>query len=322
MSPAADDGGGPGDPARASGASAARTLDLPLTTGVATLVLDAPSAGDTDAPRPYLHPMRTPSGRVVTDLHPADHPWHAGLSLAISQVGTTNLWGGPTWVPGDGYRQLDNLGSQVVTATRRHPAGVTLDVEWRDAEGTPLVRETRRLTTVELGDGAWRLDVDSRWRSAVGHDLVFGSPTTAGRPDAGYGGLFLRGASEMLGATVLLGGVAPSGRTTTQEARVATDGRVATDAGARVVTAAAARGTRADWCALVAGDRTVAMRASSGPIGASPWFVRIDETVMLCAAPFFADEWTLAPRTECRWSWSLLVADGALGADEITRYWA
>jgi hypothetical protein len=48
------------------------------------------------APRPYLHPVRTLSGVVVTDAMASDHPWHLGVSVAVQDVDGWNFWGAPT----------------------------------------------------------------------------------------------------------------------------------------------------------------------------------------------------------------------------------
>jgi hypothetical protein len=42
------------------------------------------------SPRPYLHPVTTLNGTVVTDARPADHEWHLGVCLAIQDVGGVN----------------------------------------------------------------------------------------------------------------------------------------------------------------------------------------------------------------------------------------
>src|SRR3954451_21269079 len=44
-------------------------------------VADYVDGGELDpvlSPRPYLHPVRTLRGVVVTDARPADHRWHLG----------------------------------------------------------------------------------------------------------------------------------------------------------------------------------------------------------------------------------------------------
>ena len=63
-----------------------------------------------ESPRPYFHPLRTLTGDTVTDLRPADHRWHHGLSLTSANLSGQNFWGGPTYVRDQGYVLLDDHG--------------------------------------------------------------------------------------------------------------------------------------------------------------------------------------------------------------------
>src|SRR6266576_4319993 len=43
--------------------------------------------------RPYLHPLRDPSGHVVlTEDRPADHPWQHGIFTGFHRVNGINYW--------------------------------------------------------------------------------------------------------------------------------------------------------------------------------------------------------------------------------------
>src|SRR5688572_3376660 len=43
--------------------------------------------------RPYLHPVRDPSGKVVlTEDRPADHPWQHGIFTGFHRVNGFNYW--------------------------------------------------------------------------------------------------------------------------------------------------------------------------------------------------------------------------------------
>lgn len=256
-------------------------------TGIGDWVLDDPALPALGSPRPYLHPLRTPGGRVVSDFRPADHDWHWGLSLAVAniRIGTdaveTNLWGGVTWVADRGYLQLDNNGSQRGEGGDR--------IGWFDARGRPFLDERRRTTLRNAGDVAV-LTIESDW-TAQAEPVRFGSPTTAGRPGAGYGGLFLRLHPSFSGARAF----GPDG--------------------------AVGMGESAPWLALTRGA-TVAMRADpDNPVHPSPWFVRTEETPMLCAAPFFHETWTLDAGLSASWRWQLLLADRVLTSDEIEAAW-
>ena len=79
---------------------------------VATYV-DGRGTIPTSSPRPFLHPVRTRSGVVLTVRHPADHDWHFGVGMAIPDVNGTSFWGGGTYVHGTGYVLLDNHGEIV-----------------------------------------------------------------------------------------------------------------------------------------------------------------------------------------------------------------
>lgn len=262
------------------------------------------SAPAVHSPRPYLHPLRTPAGSVVSEHAPADHPWHWGLSLAIANVEVAgeahgvNFWGGPTFEAG-AYRQLDNDGRQRLREARieESDASYRAELEWQTPAGRTVLAERRslRFSLVDavdpgaasgVGHTGWALEWTSELRNVSGAELGFGSPTTAGRPNAGYGGLFLRGAPAFAGAEVLVDG--------------------------EPVTAEAAMGRRGGWAALRGSEATVLLASSpANPVAPAPWFVRTGETVMLCAAPFFDEVWRLPPRAVAEWRWRVVVFDGA-----------
>lgn len=267
--------------------SSASREELPF--GLGTVVHSDPSALPLESPRPYVHPVRTPGGTVVSDYRPADHDWHWGLSVAVANIRIgdatqdVNLWGGVTWVPGRGYAQLDNNGSQSLDGTH---------LTWREPDGSPFLREERKLDASVI-DGVGIIDVLSRWTNLRDADLAFGSPTTAGRPNAGYGGLFLRLHPSFDGARLL---------------------SPLLDAD----PAAAVHGSDAPWLGIEAESATVVMGAHpENPVAPAPWFVRDDTTPMLCAAPFFHEEWILAPGERATWRWRVLLSDSPIPAEAI-----
>ncbi|WP_104166250.1 DUF6807 family protein [Arthrobacter sp. SX1312] len=252
------------------------------------------------APRPFLHPVLTPGGQPVSDYAPADHPWHWGLGITVSAIDVpgqedpVNLWGGPTYSGARGYVQLPNNGSQRVRS-RRHAGHVVVQrIGWCAADGSKFLEEERAWSadTLRAGDVGWsRTTVQSTWANVSGGPLAFGSPTTAGRPNAGYGGFFLRLAPSFDGSSI----IAPSA------------------GGAGAVGEGDAMGTAHAWLGLQSAGASVLMIPSAdNPGGPSPWFVRSSGTPMLCAAPFFHEEMHLARDAVLRWEWSLLVADGAV----------
>lgn len=240
----------------------------------------APTDPATESPRPYalLHTRR---GVEVTAYRPDDHAWHKGLSLALPAVGPHNFWGGPTYVHDAGYVPLPNNGAQVHRAFRApfaaHAAFAVVDesLDWVAADGSAVLTEERFLAAHALDEQTWALSWRSRLRNVAGMPLAFGSPTTKGRPDAGYAGIFWRGPTSFTGGRIL-GPHGPS-----EEG----------DAGE------SARRARAPWAAFIAPDCSAGilmLDASPASGGAVPWFARSGEYAGLGPAPFSVAEAVLA----------------------------
>ena len=256
---------------------------------VLTYVYRSPVAQQ-ESPRPYFHPLTTLGGETVTQSRPADHPWHQGLSLALPHVGPHNFWGGPTYVRGTGYTQLPNNGTVThrgFTALAATDDGVEVEemLQWTAQDGSLVLTEKRRLT-ITADDAAWTLRFETVLRNPTTSSLRFGSPSTEGRDNAGYGGLFWRGPESMEHGTVHAQGDE-------------------------------SMGSRGPWMAY-SGDRaTVVMVDETGdprhpePPFSTPWFVRTDEYAGLCPAPFFSEALDVAPGDKVRFGYSVVVADGA-----------
>jgi hypothetical protein len=144
-----------------------------------------------DAPRPYLHPLRTPAGALLTAEAPADHPWHHALWFTIKFVNGENFW--------EEYDEFGLLQTQDVVDL--DGGGVQATIDWRRPDGRGIaLTETRTLTPVDLGDDAYGID----WKEELVPvaDTVFDRTpfTTWG----GYGGLTLRGAPDWRDTELLL----------------------------------------------------------------------------------------------------------------------
>lgn len=173
-----------------------------------------PFMSDLQGPRPYFHPVSTLQGGVVTQEKHFDHEWHNGLSLACPWVSGYNFWGGPTYVRDIGYQRLDNLGYQEHQTLTPCPAAPG-NLKWRqelswhipDRSDVEFLREVRHLAVGGVNEtaGTWHIDFDFALINPGYKDLTFGSPTTEGRPDAGYGGVFWRGPLDILHGTILTG---------------------------------------------------------------------------------------------------------------------
>jgi hypothetical protein len=271
-----------------------------------------PEGDAREAPKPYIHPLRTLAGDIVTGYRPHDHRWHKGLQLTGSHVSGENFWGGGTYVhERGGYTDLDNVGSirsqdlEVATA----PDGSVHLAErlvWLNSRGVPWVSEQREIAVcdVDADAGCWVLD----WRSSLtglrAEPLRFGSPTTHGRPNAGYSGLFWRGPRDFAGGTVL----GPEGT-----------------AG---VGGASMMGKQACWLAFcgthdeVDRSSTLVFVPERDAPGTPPthWFVRTGDHPMVNPSWAFYDEFELAAGAVLIRGYRLIVASGAWGQGQIDRY--
>jgi hypothetical protein len=209
------------------------------------------------SPRPYLHPLRSQAGVVVTDAEPGDHRHHLGLSIAFSDVNGTNFWGGSTYSAASGAVLLPNHGTQVPHGWQPSPqedigeeAG---QVSWLSKDGRELAVEQRRIQYFRhIGPSSWALSLSSVMVPAADVPrLEVSSSAVKGRKGAGYGGIFWRFPD-------------PAG-----------EPLVLSEAGSG---AAAAHGSLSRWLSVglvVNGSPvTVLLAQSPGPI--LPWFVRAE----------------------------------------------
>ncbi|GHJ45964.1 hypothetical protein Cs7R123_33060 [Catellatospora sp. TT07R-123] len=256
-----------------------------------------PTDPQLESPRPYFHPLHTLGGDLVSLFRPHDHVWHRGIALSLPNVGTENFWGGVTYTRGHEYRQLPNNGSM------RHQRFDRLDAEpglvrvahrldWITEGGETWLREERGFTVTAAPDSdAWVLTFTTALTNVSGRDIVMGSPTTEGRDNAGYGGLFWRGPRSFTG-----GAVHVEGRTGGDELM----------------------GVRAPWLGFT-GRHDGSSRSSTLVFVDDPgngdqhvkWFVRAEPFACVCPAPFFDEEVTMAHDGSLLLRYAVVVADGS-----------
>lgn len=255
-----------------------------------------PQSPVSESSKPYLYPLRSLTGAPLAGYRPWDHRWHKGLQMTLSHLSGQNFWGGPTFDPTatdppHGYLQRDNNGRQrhdgfdEVRGCRGQAgdAVVRERLTWITAAGQGWLTERRtlRFHGVDHTEGVWALDFDSRLTNVHAEPLEVGSPTTQGRPRAGYTGLFWRGPRAWIGGSVLT----PDGPSDEDRAM----------------------GSTGEWLA-VAGDHdeidgggTVLVFAgrSTGPVPIT-WFVRTGQFAGISPSPAFGTAFSLAPGASWR----------------------
>ncbi|MEU8657792.1 PmoA family protein [Actinoplanes philippinensis] len=269
-----------------------------------------PDTPQRESPKPYLHPIRTLGGDLVSLYRPHDHVWHKGIAWSLPYVGEHNFWGGPTYVHGQSYVQKPNNGSALHrTLDALTDASLTHTLDWVSQQGDPVITERRALTWAVAGDVSWVLTFASTMTNVSGTTLAFGSPTTKGRDNAGYGGLFWRGPRSFTGGLLQ----SPDG----------TGGDEL-------------RGRRGPWLAFRGRhdgvDRSstvVVVDDTANPHHPPQWFARTEEFACLNPAPFFSEELDLAAGDSVTFRYAVVIADGdhgdagteklaALGAEALT----
>ncbi|WP_175409518.1 PmoA family protein [Streptomyces sp. TRM64462] len=269
-----------------------------------------------EAPKPYAHPLRTLAGHTVTDYRPNDHRWHKGLQMTASYLSGHNLWGGNTYVRGEGYVALpERVGSMAhrsfdEVGVRDGRAVVAERLTWHPYGGELWADELRRVEVhdVDPEAGCWALT----WSSAVTNrrdvPLRFGSPTTQGREMAGYTGLFWRGPRAFRDGTAL---AAHGGGDTPEDLM----------------------GCQAEWLAYTGehdgadGHATVVFAHApendhTGAAGAHPahWFVRTEPFAAVAPSLAFFDELVLPPGETLARRYRVLIADGAWDRPRIAAH--
>jgi Family of unknown function (DUF6807) len=256
-----------------------------------------------ESPRPYFHPVRTLAGDLVTLYRPHDHVWHKGIALSLPNVGTENFWGGPTFRQGryvtarnDGAMRHEafDLCAERDGAARDGAVCLRERLSWVTESGQALAAEHRAIAaTAWPADSAWLLAFETTLVNVSGAEILIGSPTTEGRPNAGYGGLFWRGPRSFTGGTV----VTPDGT-----------------GGDELM------GTRGPWLAFTGrhdghgGAATLVFRDAPANFShPSQWFVRSTPYACLCPAPFFATAYPLAAGASLTLRYDIAIADGEPG---------
>lgn len=263
--------------------------------------------------KPYVHPLRTLSGRTVTGYRPHDHRWHKGLQMTASHLSGQNFWGGNSYVHGKGYLPIpERIGR--MRHDRFDPlscdgrrVGIGEHLTWIENGGREWARERRTLTvhSVDTAAGSWALDWTIALTNIHDEPLRFGSPTTAGRTGAGYTGLHWRGPRDFAGGDVL----GPDGT-----------------GGAGEEGAAAMMGTQGRWLAFTGVHDEVDARSTlvfaHSPRNAdashpSHWFVRSRPVPTVAFSWAFFEEFALPPGEAFSYRYRIVVADGELDRDAV-----
>ncbi|MFE4543963.1 DUF6807 family protein [Arthrobacter sp. NPDC056727] len=256
----------------------------------------------TSSPRPYLHPVRTFAGTVVTDHLPADHVWHLGAGVAIQDVAGVNFWGGRTYTrKAGGYVWQDDHGRIEITDAAESPGTLDQTLRWLGPDGTPVLSEQRHWRYDPVGLSAWKLRLHFELSPAGAEPVALGSPGSNGRENGGYGGFFWR---------------LPPVTT----ARLWTDAAEGEDA---------VHGTAAPWLACsgvfgAAGTSGTGKAATlvflAAPQAPDPWFVRLAGYPGVGLSLAWDTPVLATADSPVRRTVTVLIADGILSTTDIAQF--
>lgn len=244
----------------------------------------------TEGPKPFFHPIRALDGAPLTAYRPWDHRWHKGLQFTWTHVSGENFWGGPTYRRDAGYVALDNVGRMrhdrfTTVAHAGSEVSFTEELTWITQAGAEWITEVRthRFHGLDEERGLWVLDFATTLRNVSGRDLELGSPTTEGRPNAGYTGYAIRMPRAWTGGRVLAAGLPD-------------------DAGTEPVM-----GRETPWVAFSGehdevdgGGTVIAFAGTSTGAPAIRWFVRSEPFPILAPSASFDEHVLMAPGAELR----------------------
>lgn len=167
-----------------------------------------------DAPRPFVHPLTTPAGAILSVEAPADHPWHHALWFTIKYVNDENFW-----------EEFGEFGLLRTTSVAEDAGTTTATLEWVAPDGESVrLRETRTLRATGIDTDSYAIDWTEELTVPVETVLDRTPFTTWG----GYGGLTLRGAPTWTDTVLRLDEGADRDRTLGERSRwLAIDGKVA-----------------------------------------------------------------------------------------------
>ena len=256
-----------------------------------------------EAPRPYFHPIKTLAGDTITIFRPHDHRWHHGLSFVLPHVNGHNFWGGNTYVHGQGYLLLDNIGWQSAEANEfegyfrnNEKEHFLTQMYWitHAKQIVMLAYQQLILQQVNAEQGWYQFTLKYELHNQTREPLEIGSPTTQGRPKAGYGGLFWRGTRDMTGGKILM-----------------SDGREALGDENTLM------GERSAWVAFTSPhddvDRAstiILVDHQNNPRHPTQWFVRAGAFAGLSASFMFDQVYVLEPDSLVKLTYHVIVANG------------
>lgn len=242
-------------------------------------------------PKPFFHPLATPSGHVLSLYEPSDHVWHRGLWYAIKFINGENFWEEKPETP---WGTQKTPVPPEVTHLSNNRICIRSGVQWNTPKGKILVNEQRTFIHVPVNQHIYALDFTFALTFAEDVTLDRTPFTTWG----GYGGLCMRGNRNWLKTRLLFDDNTTSDRPTPKTSK---------------------------WCdltGLIDGARDTQVGVAifdhpSNPRHPTPWYGSTGPGHYYNAAFLFHEPMKLSARQSLIQRYRVLVHDHVLSADQL-----
>lgn len=151
--------------------------------------------------KPYFHPLATPSGIVLTDLRPPDHPWHRGLWFSWKYINGLNYW------EEDPQTHKSDAATELVDSKfepqEDGSAELRFSLNYHPWNAPAVLTEQRTIEISAPANGRYEIDWTSEFTAVTNVSLTRTPPSGEpdGKPWGGYAGLSLRLNKAMCGWT-------------------------------------------------------------------------------------------------------------------------
>lgn len=252
-----------------------------------------------DQTKPYFHPVALPGGPTLTELAPADHPWHKALWFSWKYINKVNYWEEDKKTHRPAGR---TAWSNVKVDTRDdHTATITMDLSYHTPDAPPVLIE-QRVIAISAPDqgGVYRMTWTLKF-TAKQDALLDRTPRQGpdGKAWGGYAGLSVRFNNAM-----------------TQRECVTAAGPVNFEGGVR----AWPHSIGADYSGQVDGKRVgiAALDHPDNPRAPTPWYlIRSDAMTYMNAALLADDALPLKAGETLTLNYRVIVHPGRWSADQL-----
>jgi hypothetical protein len=244
-------------------------------------------------PKPFFHPVCTPSGHVLSLFEPHDHLWQRGLWCAIKYVNGENFWEEKDDEPWGTQRTVLPV---EVRSEGDGSISVSSRLNWVRSGGETILEEDRRFVYRAVNERSYALDFTFAITPVA--DVVLDRTvfTTWG----GYGGLTFRGNRNWQETRLLFSDGSTNDRPT---------------------------GITADWCDLsgkIDGGAGVTGGIAmfdhpDNPRHPTPWYGATGPNHYFNAAFLFHEPMKVAAKTRLELRYRVVVHDGMLERDELSQ---